>query len=42
VAAFDQERFSKLHLAKNQKITNNLKATGAREKISADLESLDF
>jgi hypothetical protein len=35
-------RFCYFYLVKNQKITKNSTATEAREKISADLESLDF
>ncbi len=42
MAAWVPEMFHNLLLAKNHKISNNLTTAEAREKISADLESLDF
>jgi hypothetical protein len=42
VAALVPDMFSKFYLAKNHQIANNSATTEAREKISTDLESLEF
>jgi len=42
VAALVPDMFCNFYLAKNHKIANNSATTEAREKISTDLESLEF
>jgi hypothetical protein len=42
VAGWVSDMFCNFHLAKNHKIADNSTATKAREKISTDLESLEF
>ncbi len=42
VAAWFPDLFSNFYLVKNHKIANNSTTTKAREKISTDLESLEF
>jgi hypothetical protein len=42
VAAWFPDMFRNFYLLKNPKIANNLTTTKAREKISIDLESLEF
>jgi hypothetical protein len=42
VAAWFPNMFCNFYLVKNHKIANNSTTTKAREKISTDLESLEF
>jgi hypothetical protein len=42
MAAWFPDMFHNFYLGKNNKIAKNLMSTKAREKISADLESLIF
>ncbi len=42
VAAWFPDMLCNFYLVKNHKIDKNLTTTGAREKMSADLESLEF
>jgi hypothetical protein len=42
VAARVTDLFCKLYLVKNHKIANNATIAKAREKVSTDLESLEF
>jgi hypothetical protein len=42
VAAWVPDMLCNFYLVKNHKITNNSKRTEAGEKISTDLESIDF
>ncbi len=42
MAALDSDMFCDFYLSKNHKIVNNSATTGAREKITTYLESLEF
>jgi len=42
VAALVPDMFCNLHLVKNPKMAKNSATANAREKISTDIESLDF
>jgi hypothetical protein len=42
VAAWVLDMFCDFYLVKNHKIVNNFTTTEAKEKISTDLESLEF
>jgi hypothetical protein len=42
VAAWVPDMFCKYHLVKNHKIANNSTTSKSREKISTELESLEF